>query len=218
MTSVFGISGKARSGKNTVASIILDRVPGKLIGFADPIRKFVGHDLCGFDYETTLEAQKEVPQDVLAGRTPRYAMQTLGTEWGRNTISNDLWIKACLKLAAKLVVGGESAIIGDVRFENEAQAIRDIGGVVIHVRRPGAPAVDNATHASEAGISICTTGDILIENDGSLEELYEKVWKALGPLYESACEPAVTSGYAVCDSVDETLRELPEPEPQAVAA
>lgn len=67
---------------------------------------------------------------------------------------------------------GEEGVNADVRFENEAQWIRDNGGVVVHIQRPGAATV--SAHASEAGVAIAE-GDVLVVNDGSLDELYNNV-------------------------------------------
>lgn len=67
------------------------------------------------------------------GVTSRYAQITIGTEWGRELISQDLWSNAW----AAGVTDGESVMNDSVRFPNEAAAIRGLGGVVIMIKRPG---------------------------------------------------------------------------------
>ena len=101
---------------------------------------------------------KEIPTCHLGGRTPRFAMQTLGTEWGR-ALAPDLWVNAWMASAA----GVERAVVDDVRFENEAAAVRTLGGRVIEVSRPGLFRLAGG-HASEVGViadaRVCNNGDI----------------------------------------------------------
>jgi CRP/FNR family transcriptional regulator len=58
-------------------------------------------------------------------------MQTLGTEWGRQCMDADIWVRAWAARAALLT----SAVADDVRFQNEADMIRNLGGVIIRVMR-----------------------------------------------------------------------------------
>ena len=99
-----------------------------------------------------LTVNKSVPHALLGGRTPREAMQSLGTDWGRQLIDPELWLRAARHRAVLALDAGERVAFDDVRFDNEAEMIRRLGGVVIHVERPGMPCIAPA-HASEAGIS-----------------------------------------------------------------
>ena len=67
------------------------------------------------------------------GVTSRYAQITIGTEWGREMISQDLWANTWMRGVAD----GESVMNDSVRFPNEADVIRKLGGVVIMIKRPG---------------------------------------------------------------------------------
>lgn len=80
---------------------------------------------------------KEMPLKALNGKTPRYAMQTLGTEWGRTLFGEDFWINAALSKARSLMAQGYSVVFDDVRFTNEADAIVAELGCMIRVIRPG---------------------------------------------------------------------------------
>jgi hypothetical protein len=82
-------------------------------------------------------AMKHEPQRVLGGKTPRHAMQTLGTEWGRDCMGVDFWCDAAKTQILKSVKNGLSVVVDDVRFPNEAKMIQDIGGFMVCVRRPG---------------------------------------------------------------------------------
>ncbi|WP_323162842.1 hypothetical protein [Stenotrophomonas maltophilia] len=137
-----GIAGAKRAGKDTLARELQADLGLPIDSFAAPLRKFVA-DLAGMGGNLdVLEVHKETPIPWLDGVTARQMMQTVGTEWGRQMVHPDLWVRA---LFARLPAGG---IIPDVRFPNEAEAIRQRGGVVIRVSRPGYGKGDS--HASEA--------------------------------------------------------------------
>ena len=63
-------------------------------------------------------------------------------------------------------------IIPDVRMPNEAEKIKELGGILIRVNRDTGY-VD--THISEIALDSCKKFDFIIDNNGSLEELIEKV-------------------------------------------
>lgn len=110
---------------------------------------------------------KEAPLDCLMGKSPRYAMQTLGTEWGRDLFGHDFWVSAALKRAVRIQSAGISVVIDDVRFRNEADAIHKAGGYVVQVVRPGVPIPTSAGHASEAGLGLDFAFDATIINDST---------------------------------------------------
>lgn len=168
---LIGIAGRARSGKDTVANFIIAAIGGYRYSFADPIRAMLAP--LGVDMNDPYwQARKE---DVIPalGVSPRRMMQTLGTEWGRNLISPDLWLVLAHQ---RLLRNGPGMVISDVRFENEAAWIRKHGGRIIHVIRPEAKAVE--AHASEDGIEMLDT-DVQLFNSGTLEELQLSVRELL---------------------------------------
>jgi hypothetical protein len=170
-TPLIGIAGKARSGKDTVGNFIVSAVGGYCFGFADPIRSMmrqIGIDMS--DPYWTDHKEEVIPA---LGVSPRYLMQTLGTEWGRELVNPDLWVTIAKQRV--LSSGSSLAIATDVRFENEAAWIRDMGGTIIHIRRK----LDkNDQHASEAGVAV-QPSDITIDNDRDLEDLQHATHEAL---------------------------------------
>lgn len=172
--AVIGVAGRARAGKDSVAEAIL-RMGGGVYrySFADPMRAMVK---AGFGVDATDEFWQRHKEDactVFRGRSLRYVMQTLGTEWGRDFIDPEIWVSLA---ADTLSVRGPGMVIADCRFPNEAAWIRQAGGLLIHVVRPDGPGV--RAHLSEAGIAR-DVRDPLIVNDGSLKELYEAVFDVL---------------------------------------
>jgi hypothetical protein len=180
-TIVIGITGKARVGKDTLAGLLLSLTGGRGVrmSFADPIREFIA-SLTGYSVATLADGPlKEAPIDWLDDKSPRQMMQTLGTEWGRNMIDPDLWIKVAGKRLERVQHDVPLVVFPDVRFDNEAKLIRRMGGTVVHLLRSGAAQVN--AHASEAGIS-SGMNDWQIVNDGSMTDLREQAGTLLSRL------------------------------------
>lgn len=167
---LIGITGRARSGKDTIGSYLLETYAYHRVSFAEPLRRFVCN-LIGID-RRALDFVKEDPVPWL-GKSPRQMLQTMGTEWGRMLVNENIWVLVAMDEVRRVTqITGRPSVITDVRFDNEADAIRQRGGRIIHVARPDAVAV--AAHASEAGVHK-EHGDFTVINDGSLTDLYAKV-------------------------------------------
>ena len=82
---LIGIAGKARSGKDTAASYLLNKLGGdwSAASFADPMKTML--NAIGVD---TSDEAKDLPSNQY-GVSTRHMLQTLGTEWGRNIIADD---------------------------------------------------------------------------------------------------------------------------------
>lgn len=164
---ILGFTGPAGSGKDTCGNILKGR--GWLeVKFAGPM--YDALEVMGFGRPKT-QAEKEKVIDWLGlSVTWRHAAQTLGTEWGRKMIDENLW----LKIAERRIVNStRNVVVTDVRFENEAAMIRKLGGKIVHLtgRRSG---TGNDAHQSEAGIKM-ETGDIFIANDRDVKHLYDEL-------------------------------------------
>jgi len=123
------------------------------------------------------------------GLTPRKILQLLGTEAGRQIIHPNIWVNALFADYRS----DDNWIITDVRFPNESKAIKDRGGIMIRVNRlteeeknsaykarAGRP--NNAIglifkdeHASETALDDYDGFDYVIENDGTVQDLIDKV-------------------------------------------
>ncbi|MFJ4193969.1 deoxynucleotide monophosphate kinase [Pseudomonas sp. NPDC089534] len=167
---LIGLAGRARSGKDTAAQHLVNHHGFQSYAFADPLRDGLMHifNLSPCDFEGD---QKEQPLPWL-GRSPRQLMQSLGTEWGRNCVHPDLWLLLAaqnLDLLARTHDTARGFVVSDLRFNNEADFIRDRGGVVIHLTRTGASRVN--PHPSENGVEQAA-GDLWLPNNGTVEELF----------------------------------------------
>lgn len=183
---LLGLSGLAQVGKDAAASHLAIRHGLSVYAFADPIRRGLGA-MFGFSPEL-FDGDQEENVVPWIGKSPRRLMQTLGTEWGRELVASDIWTRACahdIAFDIDIDEGADldglsfspwrGAVVSDVRFENEAQWIRDQGGVVVHILRTDARAV--AEHKSESGVQRVqrVLGDITIVNNGTLEDFFEDI-------------------------------------------
>ena len=171
MKFVIGIAGLAGAGKDTVADMIieLNRKFAKA-SFAKPLKDMVKTGL-GLSEEQVNGSLKDTV-DSTYSVTPRHIMQTLGTEWGRQFVSPDIWL-----MALHRTLEGPT-VIADVRFPNEAEHVR-ANGVLVHVERPQQlNSVDLSNpalaHSSESGVDI-KSGDYTIINDTTMDKLKVRV-------------------------------------------
>ena len=172
-----GITGRARSGKDTIAKYLEKYHAFTLDSFAAPIRSMLVHTL-GLKNLEELDSIKHIPNTILGGNTPRYAMQTIGTEWGRGMINDSIWIDSCIARIEKY----DRAIISDVRFDNEAERIKNRGGVILKVHRTNEPYIQEADHASEQGIRADLV-DYHIVNNETVDDLYANIERLMKILH-----------------------------------
>lgn len=168
---LIGIAGPAGCGKDLAASFL----EARRIGFADPLYAGLATMLGVTEARLRDRASKERP--LVGEASPRRLLQTLGTEWGRRCIGPDLWVDLARRAWRETLARGGSVVLPDVRFANEADAIRADGGEVWLVYRPSVAGV--APHVSEAGLPLRLI-DRLVVNDGTVDQLRERVAETLG--------------------------------------
>ena len=105
------------------------------------------------------------------GLTPRKILQLLGTEAGRQIIHPNIWVNALFANYKPK----ENWIVTDVRFPNEADIIKDKGGIMIRINRPGTESHCGGQHLSETSLDAYDKFDYVIENDGTVQDLIDKV-------------------------------------------
>jgi energy-coupling factor transporter ATP-binding protein EcfA2 len=138
--TIVAFIGPAGCGKSTAAAALIEQgyVRHRFAGPLKAMLRALGLTEAEVDGE-----RKEKPCALLGGKTPREAMQSLGTDWGRKMITGDLWLRAWLDT---LPTHGR-IVVDDCRFPNEAAAIKSLGGVIVRVHRPGHSYSEE--HASE---------------------------------------------------------------------
>jgi hypothetical protein len=169
---LIGLTGFAGAGKSTCADILVRNYGFVKLKFASPLKDMLrALGLSEDEIEGDLKFQ---PCDKLCGHTPRHAMQTLGTEWGRNCISPSLWIRAFERQAQELLDEGMSVVCDDLRFLNEASTIRHLKGKICRVVKMAGSAGCEDTHPSEQE-QLCISIDHYIKNDATIEVLHLQV-------------------------------------------
>lgn len=170
LPKVVALTGLAGSGKSTLADYLIARHGYVRVKFAGPLKAML--KAAGLNDNQIEGDQKETPTRLLQGRTPRYAMQTLGTEWGRSLMGQGFWTFLWEDAALKVLDNGGRVICDDCRFDNEADVVRSVGGVVIELQgRGGIP----GGHVSEQGVD----ADIVLHNVGSIADLQARADEAL---------------------------------------
>lgn len=169
---VVAFTGLAGSGKSTAAQFLVDKLGYTRVRFAGPLKDMMR--ALGLSERQIEGDLKETPCEWLNGRTPRYAMQHLGTSWGRDLIGPDFWLELWHRHTSIVLHAGGRVVVDDLRFPNEAAAIRKFGGDIFKIEGRGGIA---GGHVSEAGVGIA---DVVLVNLGSIDELHGKVTEALG--------------------------------------
>lgn len=145
-------------------------------------------------YSTKKEAEYAISEDgecfyymhepsiSLFKPTYRYMLQYIGTDLFRNRLHPDVWINATFadyKPVERELKGSlfyPQWIISDVRFPNELKAIKDRGGICIRVSRPP---IEPDPHISESALDDSDDFDYMVINDGTIDDLVEKVKEVL---------------------------------------
>ena len=168
---LIGITGKARSGKDTVARMLFAQHAFTRIAFADPL-KLAAQQMFGLSKEQTWGDHKKEEIIPYWGMSPRQMFQLLGNEAVKPVFGADIWIKRWSMSYATLK-DTDDIIVPDVRFDHEASHIRSLGGVIVELQRGIGLVGSTGDHTSERGLS--TLPEYTIDNNGTLEDLRVKV-------------------------------------------
>ena len=170
---LIGVHGKARSGKDTVARILVDEHGFVRTAFADPL-KAASAVLFGWPVDLAFSDEIKGYKSPLWDITGRTAFQRLGDAM-KIGFGTDFWIKRWACEYARLK-DKHSIVVADVRTNAEADMIRGLGGVILHLERRGAGLTGlEGMHSSEAGITFNRSTDLRIENNGTLSELEDEI-------------------------------------------
>lgn len=160
-----GLSGKAGAGKNTAAAY-LERQGYQCFAFADALKDLL-QVAFGFSHQQVYGDKKEEP-DPRFGKSPRWVMQYLGTEVFRG-IWPEIWLWHLeQRIGAFRSCGTTLVAVTDVRFRDEAAALRRLGAVLVRIERQVAGARTGIPgHVSETDLDGWGDWDHVVQNNGS---------------------------------------------------
>ena len=198
---IIGVCGFIGCGKDTVADYLVNFHEYRRESFADSLKES-GAAVFGWDrimLEGRTKESREWREQVdkwwaerfdMPTLTPRWVLQSWGTEVCRKTFHDDIWIAS---IENKLRQSKDNIVISDVRFPNEIKAIKNLGGKIIWVTRGDLPEwYDNALKAAQGSnlninemkirkihssewAWVDTKFDHVIANDNSIDDLYTNI-------------------------------------------
>lgn len=178
---LIGICGCKGSGKDTFGEYVC-RSKDKYLSyaFADPLKRVCIELFDLSERQVYHPVAKEVV-DVRWGCTPRHIMQVVGTEicrnvlpihiMGMNTSEGTFWVRKFHNWYRKLQGTDTNVVVTDVRFLDEVEAIKNLGGIVVKIVREG---TNYDKHASEVEVSRIVA-DHTLTNNGTISDFYNDI-------------------------------------------
>lgn len=146
---IVGLTGYAQTGKDTIGRILVENRGYTRLSFADNVREAVYRLNPQLSYDRDVWEIQEIVDEYgwewVKVNVPeaRRLLQVMGTEVGRQMFGENCWVE----MVGRQADGLDRVVITDVRFENEANYVRSLGGIVVRVHRTGTGPVND--HASD---------------------------------------------------------------------
>lgn len=183
MTKLIGLLAEKGHGKDTVAEYLVNNHDFTTTWFAKPIKLAAMH-LFDFSHDQVFGTQEQKETvDERWGVSPREVLQVMGTEMFQYDVHKHMpnlkvperkfWVELFHKWYVSNSRAHFPTVVADVRFQHEVDKIHELGGEVWKIVRPSKKSNDQ--HVSEQEINKIIDYDWLIENNSTLDELYQKV-------------------------------------------
>ncbi len=173
---VLGLTGYKQSGKSTLSMVARTDFNFRQMAFANELKEIIQTLWPAFTSDHVYGTLKEEVVEEY-GKSFREVAQAVGTDLFRN-YDPDVWVRA-LRETIRIYyyqmgpTSGRSLVIDDIRFDNEAALIHELGGQVWEVVRPEKDdRFERDTHKSELGL-LASSVDMAILNALGLEEYQE---------------------------------------------
>lgn len=191
---IIGIVGKARSGKDTFSKMLVEELnataypPYIMMAFAHELKKRCQEDF-DLTYDQLWGDEKEAPdmryvrsntvvdlQPVTTYWTGREIMQQVGQFY--RTIDYNYWVNLLYRVIEDK--NYKNVVITDVRHINEADSVKEHGGILIRVTRDNAPKIHGEQHISETALDDYVGFDYEVINNYGLKELNDAAKDVVG--------------------------------------
>jgi hypothetical protein len=174
---LIGFLGKRGRGKDTCGGYLIEKHNFKSCSFALAIKKSVAVKY-GLTYEQLNTDAKEVKHPYW-NVTLRQIMQFEGDLMRKhgNELIPDINDNFFVKCVEKFIIENkqQNIVITDCRYQNEIDLIHKYKGIVIKITRDNIPESKQDSHSSEQSIDLIKDFDYEIQNNGTKQELYDKI-------------------------------------------
>lgn len=147
MTHVIGLIGKARSGKDTAASFLIDSNYSR-VAFADPVKEMLSVIFPHIDFHNGDKTAIVEPYGVKV----RDLVVTLGHDWGRKMIGESLWIDIARRKIDYLLSIGKRVVVTDIRYTDEADLVLEYFSDLVYIHRQSEGAGSLSKHITENAV------------------------------------------------------------------
>lgn len=180
LPKIIGLYGKKQSGKDTTGQYLNEQYNYEMISFAEPL-KIACKYIFGLSEEQVNGNLKDIV-DNYWGVEPRKILQFVGTDLFKMqigklipNIGEEIWIENIRKYILNKWENDKKSkfVITDVRFQNEADFIKDLDGIIIKIER------DNDINDNHISENVVMEYDYLISNNESLDKLYKNIDKII---------------------------------------
>lgn len=178
---LFGLGGYARSGKDALVDGLVSHGGFKRTYMSKPLEQALlkinpfivgGIRYADLHREVGYDASKLNPE-------VRRLLQVLGTDVGRDMFGENVWVDKMRAEVTELLDAGERVAVTGIRFPSEIRAIREMGGVLLWIERPGYGPVNG--HSSDNALS-AEDFDLVVQNDGGLNDLFNWALDLVGSM------------------------------------
>ena len=190
---LIGVHGKPRSGKDTLATHLVEKYKLLRYGPSMPV-KVATAAMFDIPIEYLYDDKMKDAFDAFWQMSYREMAQKVGKESIRDIFVEDFWMRHTEKMWIEVQKGlpiidilaeahntYNGMILADIRYANEVTWVKDRGGIVIFVTRENRGYVANEQHAAEKGLDLALA-DIIVPNNGTIEQLYSYTDLIVAPL------------------------------------
>ena len=191
---LIGFHGPFGSGKDTLAKAILKAafLPDTCrLKFADPMYEMASKVDPAFHRDMSHADKNAYVLDDPALGTRRNFLEKLGTEFGRNCIASDIWLRLTDHRIRALRRVHPILVVSDVRFENEATMLREMGGIIFHLKPTWPSEAEQSSHSSTTPLADHPDDHTVLLHYGQIAAALDQIFQASGLITDLPIPPVV---------------------------